>query len=326
MRVYFLDQFFLTDKEHEQVERIITSAGHELLSRDWTTTEQVIEGAIDADAVIHMAVRMTAEAMDAMPNLKIISRCGIGYDNVDIEAAADRGIIVCNVPDHCVYEVASHLFALIMAMERQLFPFVARGKTGAFANGKEIKCHRIKGQTLGIIGYGRIGRELAKMALGMGMQVLIYDPFIPEVNEPGIGVAASKEELIRSADVLVPHTPLTKSTFHLIGKEDIALMKPTAFLANASRGGVVDTEALVEALKEHRIAGAAVDVIEGEPLPADSPLQSIPNLIYTPHVGMYSEEAMEDMYNKLTTQLLDALSGRWPNNVVNPRVREVIKL
>lgn len=322
MRVYFLDQFFLSEKEHAQVERIITGAGHELIFRDWTQKEQVIEGAKDADAIIHMAVPMTAEVMDAIPNLKIISRCGIGYDNVDIQAAAERGIIVCNVPDHCVYEVASHIFALIMALERQLFAFAARGKTGAYANGKEIKCHRIKGQTLGLLGYGRIGRELAKMCVGVGMNVLVSDPFVKEIHEPGIVLASSKEEVIQNADVICPHTPLTPSTFHLIGREDFAMMKPTAYLVNASRGGVVDTEALIDALKTGKIAGAGVDVIEGEPIPAGNPIHEITNLLYTPHVGMYSEEAMEDMYNKLTAQLLDALDQRWPNNVVNPAVRE----
>lgn len=322
MRVYFCDQFFLTDREHEQVERLITEAGHEIIFKDWTKSEEVIEGAKDADAIIHMAVRMTAEVMDAIPNLKIISRCGIGYDNVDIQAAAERGIIVCNVPDHCIYEVASHLFTLILAMERQLFPFVARGKTGAFANGKEIKCHRIKGQILGLLGYGKIGKQLAKMAVGIGMNVLIYDPFIKEVNEAGMVLTTDKTELLKTADVIVPHTPLTSETSHLIKKADFDMMKPTAYFANASRGGVVDTIALVEALRSGKIAGAAVDVIEGEPLKADDPIQQIPNLIYTPHVAMYSEEAMEDMYNQLTSQLIDVLDKRWPNNVVNPAVRE----
>ena len=322
MRIYFLDQFFLSDKEHEQVERIIKDAGHEIIFRDWTKSEEVIEGAKDADAVIHMAVQMTAEVMDALPNLKVISRCGIGYDNVDIDAAAERGIVVCNVPDHCVYEVASHIFALIMALERQLFAFVARGKTGAYANGKEIKCHRIKGQTLGLLGYGRIGRELAKMCVGVGMNVLVSDPFIKEINEPCITLSSSKEEVLRKADVIVPHTPLSPSTFHLIGKDDFSIMKPTAYLVNASRGGVVDTEGLLDALKTGKIAGAGVDVIEGEPIPAGNPIHEIPNLLYTPHVGMYSEEAMKDMYDKLTSQLLDVLNQRWPNNVVNPAVRE----
>ncbi|MBC5747761.1 C-terminal binding protein [Dysosmobacter sp. NSJ-60] len=326
MKVYILDQQFLSDKEHEQLKNAFTSAGHEILFREWKTSQEVIDGARDADAIILMAVQITREVIEALPNLKVISRCGIGYDNVDWRAATEHGVVVCNVPDHCIYEVACHTFTMLLALERQLIPFMQRAREGGYANGKEIKCHRVKGQTLGILGYGRIGRELAPMALGVGMKVLAYDPYVKEPDRPGVTMAASMDEVLRNADAVSIHLHLNAETAHMISMPQLRMMKKSAFLLNASRGGVVNTEDLMEALKTGEIAGAGLDVIENEPLRTDHEIFHMPQVIFTPHVGMYTEEAMEDMYNKLSAQALDVLAGRWPNNVVNPEVREKVSL
>lgn len=326
MKVYILDQQFLSDKEHEQLKNAFTSAGHEVLFREWKTSQEVIDGARDADAIILMAVQITREVIEALPNLKVISRCGIGYDNVDWRAATEHGVVVCNVPDHCIYEVACHTFTMLLALERQLIPFMQRAREGGYANGKEIKCHRVKGQTLGILGYGRIGRELAPMALGVGMKVLAYDPYVKEPDRPGVTMAASMDEVLRNADAVSIHLHLNAETAHMISMPQLRMMKKSAFLLNASRGGVVNTEDLMEALKTGEIAGAGLDVIENEPLRTDHEIFHMPQVIFTPHVGMYTEEAMEDMYNKLSAQALDVLAGRWPNNVVNPEVREKVSL
>jgi D-3-phosphoglycerate dehydrogenase len=326
MRTYFLDEQFLTKENKDQLIEDFSAGGQEILFRHYKTSQEVIDGAADADAVILMAVRISAEVIAALPKLKFIGRCGIGYDNVDIEAAADRGIVVCNVPDHCTYEVASHTFALMVALQRQLLPFIARARAGGYAQGADIKCHRIKGQTLGILGYGKIGRELAKMGLGMGMELLIFDPFVKELQEPGITLAGSMEEVLKKADVLSIHTPLTPETTHLIGAPQFGMMKRGVILLNASRGGVINTPDLIAALKSGAVAAAGLDVCEGEPLPVGHELLSMNNVIFTPHVGMYSEEAMADMYHKLAHQTLDVLAGRWTNNVVNPRVREKVSL
>ena len=326
MKVYILDQQFLSDKEHEQLKNAFTSAGHEILFREWKTSQEVIDGARDADAIILMAVQITREVIEALPNLKVISRCGIGYDNVDWRAATEHGVVVCNVPDHCIYEVACHTFTMLLALERQLIPFMQRAREGGYANGKEIKCHRVKGQTLGILGYGRIGRELAPMALGVGMKVLAYDPYVKEPDRPGVTMAASMDEVLRNADAVSIHLHLNAETAHMISMPQLRMMKKSAFLLNASRGGVVNTEDLMEALKTGEIAGAGLDVIENEPLRTDHEIFHMPQVIFTPHVGMYTEEAMEDMYNKLSAQALNVLAGRWPNNVVNPEVREKVSL
>ncbi|MDR3343668.1 MAG: C-terminal binding protein [Treponema sp.] len=326
MKTYFLDEQFLTRENKDQLTRSFADAGQELVFRGYKQSKEVIEGAKDACALILMAVRIDAEVIAALPNLKFIGRCGIGYDNVDIEAATDRGIVVCNVPDHCTYEVASHTFALMVALQRQLIPFIARARSGGYAQGAEIKCRRIRGQTLGILGYGKIGKELAKMALGMGMDLLIYDPYIKELHEAGMTLASGVEEVLKKADVISIHTPLTQETTHLISMPQLGMMKPGVILLNASRGGVINTQDLIAALKDGTIAAAGLDVCEGEPLPAGHELLSMPNVIFTPHVGMYSEEAMADMYFKLAAQTVDVLEGRWTKNVVNPRVREKTNL
>jgi D-3-phosphoglycerate dehydrogenase len=273
-----------------------------------------------------MAVNINAAVLAALPRLKVVCRCGIGYDNVDIKTAAERGVVVCNVPDHCTYEVASHTFALMLALQRQLIPFIARARTGGYAQGAEIKCHRIKGQTLGILGYGKIGRELAKMGLGVGMNILVFDPFVKELNEAGMTLISGMEDAIKRADVLSVHTPLTPETEHMLSAKQFKMMKKGVILLNASRGGVINTPDLIAALKDGTVAAAGLDVCEGEPLPVGHELLSLPNVIFTPHVGMYSEEAMSDMYYKLAAQTIDVLTGKWPKNVVNPTVKGTVHL
>ncbi|MDR3303603.1 MAG: C-terminal binding protein [Treponema sp.] len=326
MKTYFLDEQFLTKENKDQLTKSFADAGQELVFRGYKTSAEVIDGAKDADAVILMAVRISREVIDALPQLKFVGRCGIGYDNVDIEAAANRGVVVCNVPDHCTYEVASHTFALMMAIQRQLIPFIARARAGGYAQGTEVKCRRIKGQTLGILGYGKIGRELAKMGLGMGMEILVFDPFVTELREAGMTLVSTVEAVIKKADVISIHTPLTPETTHLLSGAQFALMKRGVILLNASRGGVIHTVDLIAALKNGTVAAAGLDVCEGEPLPVGHELLSMSNVIFTPHVGMYSEEAMSDMYHKLAAQTIDVLTGTWPKNVVNPAVKANVHL
>lgn len=326
MKLYFLDRQFLNPKEELQLQEAFDRAGIEIVFCSYKKSEEIIEGAKDADGVILMAVPVTREVMDALPSLKFIGRCGIGVDNVDVVAATERGIAVCNVPDHCTYEVASHAFALMMALKRQLRAFVKRARAGGYAQGTEIPCTRIKGEVMGIIGYGKIGRELCKMALGMSMEVLVYDPFVKELQETEARLVTDLDEILRASDVVSIHTPLVPETYHLISERQLREMKPGSILINAARGPVVDTQALLEALKSGVIAGAGLDVCEGEPLPIGHELLSMDNVIFTPHVGMYSEQAMEDMYRKLSNQAVDVLQKRWTKNIVNPEVREKVGL
>jgi D-3-phosphoglycerate dehydrogenase len=326
MRTYYLEEQFLTKENKDQLTKSFTDAGQELVFCNYKSPQEVIDKAKDADAVMVMTIPFDAKLIGALPNLKFIGRCGIGYDNVDLDAATAGGIAVCNVPDYCTYEVASHAFTLLLALERQLLPFIARARAGGYAAGTEIKSRRIRGQILGILGYGRIGRELAKMALGMGMEIVVFDPFVKELNEPGMSLAGTLEEVLRKADAISIHTPLMPETIHMISLPQFKMMKPGAILINASRGGVINTPDLITALKTGVIAAAGLDVCEGEPLPVDHELLSMKNVIFTPHVGMYSEEAVADLYVKLAAQTIDVLSGRWTKNVVNPQVREKANL
>ena len=322
MKIYFIDQQWLGPETKKIQQDAFTKAGMEISFHDWSSEDEVIAGAADADAVMVVAVPISKRVIDALPNLKFIGRCGIGYDSVDLEAATQRGIPVCNVPDYCAYEVASQAFLLALALKKHLFPFVERGKTGAFGQGSEDIVHRLSDMTCGLLAYGRIARELAKMVRGMGMQVLVYDPYVKEINEDGIRLCPTMEEVLKHSDIVSVHTPLTEETRHMIAMPQLKLMKPDAVLVNTSRGGVICTDDLLDALDQGIIGGAGLDVIEGEPRPAQDRAHHTRNLIYTPHVAMYSEEAMVDLHLKLTAQALDVLAGKWTRNIVNPKVKE----
>ena len=322
MKVYVLEKRFLSPDAEEIQRAGFTSAGKEVVIAQWSTPQEVIAGAKDADAIMVMAIAIDAQVMDAMPNLKFIGRTGIGVDNVDLAAATERGIVVCNVPDHCNHEVASQSFTMMMALKRKLIPFIARAKEGGYAQGQSVVVHRLKGQTLGVIGYGKIGREIAKMGLGMGMNIAVFDPFIKELNESGVTLYSNFEDVLKISDAISLHLPLTPETEHMISMPQLKLMKKDAVLINASRGGIVKTDDLIEALKAGIIEGAALDVCEGEPLPVNHELLAMDHVIFTPHVGMYSEEATNDMHQKLVNQALDVLAGRSTANIVNPEVKE----
>lgn len=323
MKVHFVDQQWLGPDTRRIQQEAFAGAGMEIAFHDWATEDEIIAGAQDADAVMVVAVPMSKRTIEALPGLRFIGRCGIGYDSVDLDAATARGIVVCNVPDYCAYEVATQSFLLALVLKKQLLGFLERGRTGCYGQGDAHVVRRLSNQVFGQIGFGRIGREQAKMVRGMGMEMLVYDPYVQETGMEGVRLCATLEELLRQADIVSINTVLNQETYHMIGMEQLRMMKRDAVLVNVSRGAIVNTEDLAEALKQGVIAGAGLDVIEGEPLAADSPLQRIPNLIYTPHVSMYSEEAMIDLHKKLTAQALDVLAGRWTRNIVNPQVRSM---
>ena len=323
MKIHFVDQQWLGPDTKKIEQEAFEKAGMEIEFHDWSTEEEIIAGAQDADAVMVVAVPMSRRVIEALPKLKFIGRCGIGYDSVDLDAATERGIPVCNVPDYCAYEVATQSFLLALTLKKHLLDFMARGKAGGYGQGEGHIVHRLCDQVFGQIGFGRIAREQAKMVHGMGMQMLVYDPFLKEINQEGIRLCSTLEEVLRNSDIISINTVLNPGTYHMIGMNELKQMKKDAVIVNVSRGAIINTEDLLTALREGIIGGAGLDVIEGEPLPPEHPAHQIPNLIYTPHVAMYSEEAMIDLHLKLTRQALDVLSGKWTANIVNPRVKEV---
>lgn len=257
--------------------------------------------------LVRSATRVTPDLLAAAPLLRAVGRAGVGVDNIDLPACTRRGVAVFNAPAGNTVSAAELAFALMLAAMRRVPEADRSVRAGEWArsrfNGSELQ-----GKTLGLVGAGRIGGEVARRARAFQMRILIYDPFLtPERVLELEGRGAELEELLREADVVTLHVPLTDSTRGLLDRRRVALMKPTAYLVNASRGGVVDEDALAEALSEGRLGGAALDVYTREPLPEDSPLRSAPNLILTPHLGASTQEAQERVATEVARAVRRAL-------------------
>lgn len=261
-----------------------------------------------ADAVIvRSATRVTRALIEAAPNLKVIGRAGAGVDNIDLDAATERGIPVLNAPAGNTVSAAELTFALILALARKVVAAdrSVRGMTWKTPGLAGVELNR---KTLGLVGAGRIGGEVARRARAFGMRVLVYDPYLPATRAEELDAEPRDfDEVIEQADFLSLHVPLTPSTSSMIGAEQLRRMKPSAYLVNAARGGVVDEDALARALGEGWVAGAALDVFRREPLPASSPLVGSPNLILSPHLGASTAEAQELVASEIATGVRGAL-------------------
>jgi D-3-phosphoglycerate dehydrogenase len=283
------------------------------------TEDDVIRAAHDADALIIGFVPITSRVMDALPRLRVVVRYGVGYETIDVPAATERGIWVANVPDYCIPEVADHAIALLLALARKVLLLDASTRRGEWATLKVAQpVRRIEGQTLGLIGMGRIGREVLRRALSFGLKVMVYDKYLaPETAEALGAKPVELDRLLREADFVSIHTPLTPETHHLIDADALSKMKPSAYLVNVARGAIVDTVALAEALQAGRIAGAALDVFEHEPLPMDHPIRDAPNTILSSHAAWYSEEALAQLQRSAAMEVARALRGEPLKNPLN---------
>jgi D-3-phosphoglycerate dehydrogenase len=301
--------------------QVLEPLGVELRPGQCRSEEEIIALARDADAVLNCYAKMTARVIQGLHRCKLIARCGIGVDNVDLAAATRAGILVTNVPDYCVDEVSDHALALILALARQLVPADQAVKAGWWSVAAHAGIRRLRGQTVGLLGFGKIAKALASKVRSLGMQVLATDPFVDGDAMGRHGVRGEDlDTLLREADVVSIHIPLSPETRGLIGSRELARMKPTALLVNTSRGGIVDENALATALAEGRLAGAALDVLATEPPPADHPLLQAPNLILTPHLAFYSCESVVDLQTKAAEEVARALRGEPPRSPVNPEV------
>jgi D-3-phosphoglycerate dehydrogenase len=282
------------------------------------TPEELVERIVDYDAlVVRSRTRATAEVLRAGKNLKVVGRAGVGLDNVDLAVATERGIIVMNTPGGNTISAAEHTMSLIMGLARQIPEADRSMKEGKWEK-KKLNGTELRHKVLGIVGLGRIGREVAKRAQAFEMRVIGYDPYVSPEVIARLGVeSASLEDLMKASDVITVHTPVTDETRSLIGAEEIKKMKPEVWLINCARGGIIDEMALAEALKAGRIGGAALDVFEKEPLPADHPLRSCPNIILTPHLGASTKEAQHSVALEIAEQIVDALTGKMIRNAAN---------
>ena len=300
---------------------VLASLGVELRPQQCRSEEEIIALAHDADAILNCYAKMTARVIEGLTRCRIIARYGIGVDNVDLAAATKAGILVTNVPDYCIDEVSDHALALLLALARRVVAADGAVKGGAWDVVAHAGIRRLRGQTLGLLGFGKIAKALALKAQPLGMKVLVYDPYLDAAVIAHHGAqAASFDKLLAEADVISIHVPLSPETRNLIGERELARMKPNAFLINTSRGGIVDEQALAVALKENRLGGAALDVLAREPPLADHPLRQAPNIILTPHLAFYSKESVIELQAKAAEEVARALKGEPPRSPVNPEV------
>ncbi|MDB6003307.1 MAG: hypothetical protein JWR15_294 [Prosthecobacter sp.] len=261
---------------------------------------------------------LTAKGLAKLQNCRAIIRNGVGFDSVDVAAARERGIAVCNVPDYGTEEVADHAIALAMALCRQIIPLDAEAKQLGWNIRVTSKLRRLSTLTFGIIGLGSIGTATALRAKALGFRVIFYDPYLPNGADKAIGITRVRtlDELLAQTDVLSLHCPLNDETHHLIAERELALLKPSAFVVNTARGGVIKKTAILASLRENRIAGAGLDVIEDEPL-RTAEEAATPNLIATCHAAFCSVESKIEMRSTSARIALAAVSGGALENVVN---------
>lgn len=279
--------------------------------------EELIKKIADYDAlVIRSGTQVTRKVIEAANKMKIIGRAGVGVDNVDVEAATEKGIIVTNAPEGNMLSAAEHTIAMMMGLARNIPQANASLKSKKWERNKFMGVE-VNGKTLGVIGLGRIGAEVAKRAQGLNMNILAYDPFISEEKAKELGVELTTvHEIVKAADFITVHTPLTKETRNIIDKREFGMMKGNARIINCARGGIINEEALAEALQSGRIAGAAVDVFVNEP-PFDSPLLGCDNLIATPHLGASTEEAQINVAVSVAEEIVSVLNGGIAKNAIN---------
>ena len=319
-KVVITDHGYVTD-EHERSQ--LEPLDADLVILNATTEEEIITGARDADGILNRTAPMTRKVIEALEKCRVIARYGIGYDNVDVEAATEHGICVANVPDYCWTEVADHALALLLSCARKTVAHDKRIRTGEWDIGSRDPIYRLSGKTLGLLGLGNIAQTLVRRVRGFEFNVIAHDPYIDESISRALGVRlVDLDMLLSESDYLSVHAPLTPDTRHIIGESELRKMKKTAVLVNTSRGGLLDTHALAKALEEGWIAGAGIDVYEDEPPPATHPLFKQPNAVLTGHEAWYSEESVAELQTKTARQVALVLAGGWPENLVNPKVKD----
>jgi len=297
------------------------------------TEREIIEATKDADAVFAPAEVFNRKIIEHMNKCRIISVAGTGYDHIDLDAATEHGICVSNVPDYCSEEVSDQAMALILACARKIVIAVNGVKAGEWDSLVDSKLHtrltpmfRLRGQTLGIVGLGRIGRALIPKAKGFGLKVIGYDPYIESTIAKRLGVElVDFERLLKESDFVSLHMPIAKGQRPIIGLTQLKKMKPTAFLINAARGGLLDEKALHTAVTKGYIAGAGLDVTDPEPPLPNNPLLKLDSVLITPHSGYYSEQSLMNVLREAEEEVFRVLGGGWPQNLVNPGVKEKLR-
>jgi D-3-phosphoglycerate dehydrogenase len=315
--------FEITPAVQAGMEETLAAVGAQLRLAQARSDEAVLDFSRQSDLVMIQSVRpVLNRAVIGQLNCRAIIRMGLGYDSVDVAAASERGILVSNVVDWCNDEVADHAAALLLSGMRRVGPMDRALHNGVWDRGPAMEISRLRGKTLGILGFGRIGQAVAERLAPFGMQMIAYYPYLDPAVAARLGVTlVSLDELLARADVLTIHARLTPQTRHLLGAAEFAQMKPGAFLVNTARGPIIDEAALAAALASGHLGGAALDVMEVEPLPASSPLVGLQNTLLTPHLASFSRDASAQLYQMSAEIAANLLQNRWVPTIVNPEVR-----
>lgn len=298
---------------------LLAAAGHELrFGGNINTPEEVVAAAAEADGILNCYAPIPAEVIRSLSRCRVIARYGIGLDTIDISEATAKGIVVTNVPDYCIDEVSDHALALILSLVRRVVVLDRSVRAGGWDLAPARPVHRLRGRTLGLVGFGRIARRLAEKTAAIGFRTIAHDPYVPAESMASAGVeAVDLDQVLAESDVVSIHAPLTEGSRHLIGLPELRRMKPGAFLVNTSRGPLVDLEALRTVMEEGQLAGVGLDVLETEPPDPDDPLLRHPGVVVTPHAAFYSEEATVEQQRKAAEQVVAALAGEMPVYAVN---------
>jgi D-3-phosphoglycerate dehydrogenase len=313
---------FVTDdrySSYQEEEAVLSSVDARLTVLNLSCEEEAVVALREADGILVNLFPLNARVIDSLDHCRIISRYGVGYDNVDLEAATRKGIWVARVPDYATEDVSDHALALLLGCVRKIAYKDHRIRSGAWNMQKEQPVFRVAGKTLGLVGFGSIARALHRKIGGFGLgKILVYDPYVPAdvIKKEGC-VPVTLEFLLTESDYVSLHIPLSSQTRGLIGQTQIGMMKTSGILINTARGPVVDEVALCRALQTGKLAGAGLDVFEKEPLPDDSPLRKLDNVILSDHNAWYSEESMVELKTKAALNVARVLAGNPPVYPVN---------
>jgi D-3-phosphoglycerate dehydrogenase len=305
-----------TDLEIERA--VLAPLDAEIVVAPATDADTLAGLAREADAILVCYAQLDRGVIEAAAEggVRVISRSGIGIDNIDVAAASEHGILVTYQPDYCLDEVADHTFALLLASARGVVEASALVRHGEWAVAQE-GIHLLRGRQLTLVGAGRIGAKVAERALPFGLRVVAFDPYITELPVAGVELARSLADALANADLVSLHVPMSDENRHLVREETIASMQRSPVLVNTSRGGLVDLDAVVAALDDGRLAGVALDVTDPEPLPREHPLRNHPKAIITPHMAYYSAESQAELKRLSADEILRALTDEPPRSPVN---------
>jgi len=314
-KVVMLDCIFPDTKVEEEILKEIDA---DLILSPSTDESTLVQYVSDADAIVTSYVQVTEKILKAAKRCKIVVRTGIGVDAIDVPAATRLGMYVANVPDFCFDEVSDHTLALVLALQRKIKILDQKVRKGAWGTHEVKPIFGLKGQTYGLVAFGNIARFVAKKAQVFGFKMIATDPFVSPEEAKKFGVELVEfDKLLEASDVISIHAPLLKSTYHMFNEKTIGRMKNTTYLVNVGRGGLVDQEALYNALMSGTIAGAALDVMEEEPPKTNEPLFTLDNVIITGHTAWYSESSIIERRKKFSREIVATLKGGRPKNWVN---------